>query len=106
MRTDTGQRRNYITIQTATRTADGQGGWTVAWANAYNDWARAIPLSMSRTLDQGGISYKMAVEFEIRKDNAYTLTAAHRIVWNSENYTIHSVIPSEKLDNIKVLAYV
>jgi len=30
----------------------------------------------------------------------------HRIKWNDEFYTIYSVLPSEKLDDLVVLAYV
>jgi hypothetical protein len=62
-------------------------------------------------LDQGGVKYRLAVEFTIRKHedegtDEYTLTPGNRIVWNSENYTIHSVVPSEKLDDLTILAYV
>jgi SPP1 family predicted phage head-tail adaptor len=110
-RTNIGMRRNYITIQVATRTSDSQGGYTTAWADTYNEWARALTLSGSRILDQGGIKYRKAVEFTMRKrqdtgTDTYTLTGEHRIKWDSEYYTIHSVIPSEKLDDLKVLAYV
>ena len=106
-----GQRRNYITIQVATRTSDSQGGYTVTWTDTYYEWARAVTLSGSRILDQGGIKYRNAVEFTMRKrqdvgTDSYTLTGAHRIKWNSEYYTIHSVVPSEKLDDLTVLAYV
>jgi SPP1 family predicted phage head-tail adaptor len=101
-----GKRRDYITIQVATETSDGQGGAVTTWTDTYYEWACAIPLSQSRTLEQGGMKYKLAVEFTIRKRTDYTLSAAHRIVWNNENYTIHSVVPSPKLDDLTVLAYV
>jgi len=106
-----GKRRNYVAIQSATRTSDSQGGWTSAWATIASEWAKATPLSQSRTLDQGGIKYRMAVEFTMRKrddlgTDLYTLSGQHRIVWNSENYTIHSVVPNEKLDDLTILAYV
>jgi SPP1 family predicted phage head-tail adaptor len=98
------KRRNYITIEAVTRTSDNQGGWTQTWATSTSEWARAVPLSQSRTLDQGGIKYKMAVEFTIRRGTV--VTPANRIVWNSENYTIHSVVPSEKLNDQIITAYV
>ena len=102
--TTIGKRRVYIEIQAATRTSDSQGGWTLVWATTSSEWARAVPLSQSRTLDQSGIKYKMAVEFTIRRGT--TVTAANRIVWNAENYTVHSVVPSEKLDDQIITAYV
>lgn len=100
-----GDMRNYCEVQAATRTSDGQGGFTSTWATIGSEWFKAVPLSQSRTLDQGGIKYKLAVEFTGRKRSAYVLTAAHRLVWNSENYTIHSVVPSIKLDEIIIIAY-
>ena len=100
------KRRHYVAIQVATRTSDGQGGYTTTWVNTYYEWARAVFLSGSRTLDQGGIKYQKVVEFTIRERSDYTLSGAHRIKWNDEYYTIHSVLPSEKLNDLKVLAYV
>lgn len=101
-----GQRRHYLTIQVATRTSDGQGGYIPSWTDTYYEWASAKFLSGSRTLDNGGLTYRKAVEFEIRKRSDYTLGTGHRIKWNNEYYTIHSVLPSEKLNDLKVLAYV
>ena len=101
-----GKYRNYCVIESATRTSDSQGGWSLAWATAGSEWFRAIPVSQSRTLDQGGVKYTLAVEFYANKYSGFALTTAHRIVWNNENYTIHSIVPTEKLDEIKVIAYV
>lgn len=33
-----------ITIQTQTRTSDGQGGWTVTWATFATVWAKVKPV--------------------------------------------------------------
>jgi hypothetical protein len=106
-----GKMRNYVAIQSTTRTSDGQGGWTSVWATIASEWMSAKPLTMSRALDQGGIKYKSAVEFEGRfRDDTptdlYKLTGEHRIVWNGENYTIHSVVSDEKQLFVKILAYV
>ena len=101
-----GKKRHYCEIQTPTKTSDSQGGYTTSWAKSGNEWFDARPLSMSRTLEAGGLSYKMAVEFVGFKRSDLTLTPAQRIVWNSENYTIHSVVPDELLNEIRVLAYV
>ena len=100
----TGKRRHYIEIQTPTSTTDSQGGYTTSWATSTSEWSRAVPQSQSRVLDQGGVKYSLAVEFTIRRGT--TVTTAQRIVWNSANYTIHSVVPSEKLDDQIILAYV
>lgn len=100
-----GKYRHYCEIQTATRTSDNQGGWTSTWATAGYEWFRAVPLSQSRSLDNGGINYRIAVEFTGNKYSGFALTTANRIVWNGDYYTIHSIVPSEKLDEITVIAY-
>ena len=100
-----GKKRNYCEIQSATRTSDSQGGWTVVWATVASEWFRVVPLSQSRTLEIGGIKFKSAIELTGNKFSGYALTPANRIVWNGENYTIHSIVPSEKLDEIIVIAY-
>lgn len=101
-----GGRRHYLTVQVATRTDDGQGGGENTWTDTYYEWASARFLSGSRSLDNGGVIYRKAVEFEIRKRTDYTLGVEHRIKWNDEFYTIYSVLPSEKLDDLTVLCYV
>jgi len=101
-----GKRRYAIEVQTATTTEDSQGGYTTAWATTATEWGQAVPLSQSRVLDLGGMKYRMAVEFTIRKRTGLTITPANRLVWNSEYYTIHSVVPSPKLDDQVIIAYV
>jgi head-tail adaptor len=108
----TGDMRSYCEIQQPTRVTDGQGGFTVSgWTNLGYQWFKATPISMSRSLDESGVKYKKAVSFEgwYRDDlptDLYTLSGAYRIVWNSENYTIHSVLPDETNTFIKILGYV
>lgn len=102
----TGDLRNYVTIQVATRTADGQGGWTVSWTDTYYEWMKATPLNGSTVLDQGGIKYRKAVEFIGRVNNLYSLTNENRIKWGSETYTIFSPVPDELGDYYNILAYV
>lgn len=110
-RTNIGLRKHYIAIQVATKTADGQGGNVTTWGTLTREWCRAVPLSQSRALDQGGVKYTKAVEFTMRKredvgTDTYSLSGAHRIYWNSEYYAIYSVVPSERGDDLTILAYV
>ena len=102
----TGDLRNYVTVQVATRTSDGQGGWTTTWADTYYEWMRATPLSQSKVLEMGGVKYRKAVEFLGRVNNLYSLTGEHRIKWESETYTIYSVVPDETNEYLTVLGYV
>jgi SPP1 family predicted phage head-tail adaptor len=100
-----GSLRHYITIQTPTLTSDGQGGNTTTWTDSYEEWAGVKFLSGSRVLDSGGVRYRRAVEMTLRENNLYDLTPANRIRWSGEHWTIHSVLPSEKLNMLKVLCY-
>jgi SPP1 family predicted phage head-tail adaptor len=100
-----GSLRHYITIQTPTRTSDGQGGYITTWTDSYEEWAGVKFLSGSRVLDSGGVRYRRAVEILVRESNLYDLTPENRISWNDEYWTIHSVLPSEKLNMLKVLVY-
>ena len=100
-----GDKRAYCEILEATRTGDGQGGYTSTWSNAGYEWFKAVPLSQSRTLDEGGVKYRLAVEFTGNKRSDLEITTANKIVWESVEYTINSVVPSPKLDEIKILAY-
>lgn len=98
------KRKYYITIQSPTDTSDSQGGGVISWTDLSNKWARVVISSQSRTLDQGGVKYKRAVEFTIREGTEVTVD--NRIVWDSENYTIHSVVPSSRLGEQIIIAYV
>jgi SPP1 family predicted phage head-tail adaptor len=99
-----GKYRNYCVVQAATRTSDSQGGWTVGWSTSFSDWFKVTPLSDSRALENGGIKYKKAARFECRYGSG--ISEANRITWNGDNYTIHSVVPDEKLLYNTILCYV
>ena len=49
----TGKRRNLVAIQKATRTADGQGGFTSAWTTEVDEWSRAVPLKRVQNIRSG-----------------------------------------------------
>jgi len=62
-------------------------------------------VSSDRILLDGGIKFTKIKSFELReRGDTYTLTGAHRIYWNSDYYTIYSVVTND--DRTIVLAYV
>ena len=103
-----GDRKKYVTIQVATRTSDGQGGYTTSWTSTYYEWAQVTYLSGSRVLDSGGVNYRVSAELIMRKrldtPVVYTLSVDHRLYFDSSYWTIWSVIPIEN-DNLRVLVY-
>jgi SPP1 family predicted phage head-tail adaptor len=103
---DSGKYRNYCVVQSATRTSDAQGGYTVEWTTLFSEWFRATPLSQSRTLDDGGVKYRKAIQFDCRYRSDYNDYTQYRIVWNSEAYTVNSCVPDERLRYLIIIAYV
>lgn len=106
-----GKRRHYITIAVPTRTSDSQGGYVTTWTDTYYEWAAVTFKTGSRSLDQSGIKYTKAIELIIRKHmdagmDKYTLTPEHRIKFNGDYYTVHSVtFTDDKLNDLLVIAY-
>ena len=98
-----GRMKEYITVQVKSTTSDGQGGATVSWATLASEWAEATMLSQSRTLSEAGVKFRTAVQFKKRYNSDYIMTTDHQIVWNGDEYTIHSVVKNN--DRLIVLAY-
>ena len=98
-----GRMKEYITVQVKSTASDGQGGGDVSWATLASEWAEATMLSQSRTLSEAGVKFRTAVQFKMRYDSDNILTTDHRIVWDSNYYTVHSVV--ENSDMLTVLAY-
>ena len=79
------------TIQTSTRTADGQGGYTITWANTYT----SVACRLAPERQQG----EMMAGEQLAAVTAWVLTVAHnqtidetmRVVHDSETYEIASL---------------
>ena len=100
-----GKRRHYIVIEIGTKTSDNQGGYTVSWAALASERAAVNTLSMSRTLEAGGVAYKRVAEFNIRTVTTFTMSEDYRILWNSLYWTVHSIVPDPLLKEVTILAY-
>lgn len=87
-----GNRDQRITLQAFTRTADGVGGYTSAWANIAQNptvWASVRPASAREALASDRVGASSLYVFTIR--NRDDLNEADRIVWRSENYNVRSI---------------
>lgn len=81
-----------ITLQALTRSADGIGGYTSAWANIAPNptvWANVRPASAREALASDRVGASGLYIFAIR--NRTDLNEADRIVWGGETYNIRSV---------------
>lgn len=87
-----------IVIQSRTRTADGQGGATVAWTDLAPEWAKITELSNTRALIDDGIKFTKAVEIEMReRGDTYTIGGEYRISWNSLYWTIYNAVTNNSI---------
>lgn len=98
-----GKMKEYVTVQVGSTADDGQGGGVVTWSTLSGEWAEATMLSYSRVLSEAGVKFRIAVEFKMRYCSTHILSGEHRIVWNGDPYTVHSVVNNN--DKLTVLAY-
>lgn len=87
-----GKLDQQITFQRATRTADGGGGLTQAWANFATNptvWAGVSFKSAREGMTEGRINASQMTTFEIytRAD----VSEIDRLLWNGEVYNIRAV---------------
>lgn len=101
----TGSMTEQIVIQSRTATTDGQGGYTTTWATLLTRWAKVTELSYDRLLLDGGMKFTKVCQFDMRDDFAsYTMGGEYRIYWNSQYFTVHSVVTDSAMTTI--IAYV
>ena len=87
-----GMLREVVSIEAKTRTADGMGGFTVAWAAVSGAPTRAMISAAPGSERWGymrqtpGNSYKMITR---HFDGA---TAAQRIIWKTKEYGVLGVV--------------
>ena len=101
-----GKYKERIDIQTRTATNDGQGGgYPITWATIATEWAKVTEVSYDRILLDGGVKFNKVCEFEMReRGDTYTMGGVYRIYWNSQSYTVYSVVTIDRFTTM--LAYV
>lgn len=92
MTTRPGKMTERITFQVATRTPDGGGGFTDAWANIPSTptvWAEVVAKAGKEGLVSDRITATMVTLFHIR--NRADLDETMRIAWRGSNYNIRGI---------------
>jgi SPP1 family predicted phage head-tail adaptor len=79
-----------ITLQYATRTPDGMGGFTAVWVDASTVWAAIWPVSASETI--GAAQTGMTITHRVRMRYRDGLLASWRISWSGRYFNIVSII--------------
>lgn len=88
-----GELDQRITFQAVTKTPDGGGGTTEAWADIATDptvWADPQPLYGKEGVEDGARNATGAWLFKIR--NRQDVDETHRIMWNGEPYNISRIM--------------
>ena len=85
-----------IVIQSRTATADGQGGYTTTWATLATEWAKVTEVSYERLMLDQGVKFSKVCQFDMReRGDTYTMGGEYRIYWNSQYFTVFSVVTND-----------
>lgn len=91
-----GSLNERITIQRRTRTSDGMGGYTEAWADLATVWSSVTPArGRSEVLDGQRIAstfeFRAVIHWRQDSNGAPYYTAADRVIWKGRTYGIANV---------------
>ena len=101
----TGHMTERVTWQERTATGDGQGGFTNTWADVATEWAKVTELSSDRLLVGDGVKFNRAIQIDMReRGDTYTADPKYRISWNSQYWTVYSVVTNDSMT--RITAYV
>lgn len=64
--TGSGQLSEYLTIQSATETADSQGGAAVTWGTVANIWGQIVPLGANERSQAEAMGSVVSYRFRVR----------------------------------------
>lgn len=99
-----GRLNKRVTIQSLTRTSDGGGGFTEAWAAIDNGtvWAAVEPLNGRERFEaqqtQANLSYRVTIRY--RSD----VTAQMQVLYGSKTLPINAVLnPAERGEMLELL---
>jgi len=94
MQTPTGQLNKRITLQYQTKSSDGMGGFTAAYADAATVWAAIWPVSANEITAAN--STAMVVSHRIRVRYRSVLKSSWRVKFGLRYFAIVSIInPNE-----------
>lgn len=85
-----GQKQKLVTIQKATRSSDGQGGFTTSWSTRCTVWAHERQLSGREALAAQQVTAVLSSVFEInyRQD----VSVKDRLIYGTRTVQIEAVI--------------
>lgn len=98
-----GERRERVTFQQ--RGLDANGDRLGAFASDFSRWARVQALKGGEPVLQSRLRGVQPVQITVLRDSdTTTVTTAWRFTWNSTDYNIRAIAPSEDRSEIVMLA--
>jgi hypothetical protein len=80
------------TLQTATRTSDGLGGFTISWSTAASNVAcRLSPLTMKALAGSQGEQFTVVSAWVLHLGHGQAVTAGQRAVVGGDTYEVLNV---------------
>lgn len=97
-----GPKRERITIQSATETADSEGQPVKSWSTFATAWARAQFLSGRELEGMQKVNAETSLKFVVnyRTD----ITEKMRVSWRSSFWNINAILPDESKFDMTLLA--
>lgn len=98
-----GQLHHRVTLQSASETADGGGGFTATWSDIATVWARIEPLSGKERMTAQQLENPLTHRITIRHRSG--VDAKMRIKFGSRIFNIRSVLnPDEGNEVLELMA--
>lgn len=91
--------RHRVTIQTLTQTADGQGGFTDAWADTQTVWAAVYPMSASQRLDYNTVGVDANIVVKVR--GRISIGEKQRIKFGTRLFEVQTVEDAQERGFVK-----
>lgn len=102
-----GARCQPVALQRLTRTPDGAGGATEAWADVATIWCDVKPLRASEQERQGAVRALSVYQFsaDAMTVAAHSTTTADRLAWSGRVFNIRELrTPKSSVPDIDLIA--
>jgi len=85
-----------VAIQAEQPTADGAGGYALAWMTCATVWAKIKPSTAKELVASGRLESHVTHTITVRWTKATVITSDMRVLYNGRTFAIHGVVnPNE-----------
>ena len=91
-----GDLRKQISVQAEQQTADGAGGYALAWVTLATVWADIAPVSGSESYGSGHLESHVTHKITARWRSDLALTADMRILYGTRSFNIRAILNKDE----------